>query len=166
MSIIRNAIRSSFSLRASDPVISRNSLPFLQESRKCLSTVGEQPPSSPSPPPPGGSPAEEVKKPASEGCYELTRTLGSLAHFKEGCVSFSRWLCFCCFREVVWEIFRLLKTYAEEWCHEHTWRMQCDITWSQIQLYARWKLESCWSVSSSFILMLSPLLLQKLYSWN
>nr|VDD34806.1 unnamed protein product [Brassica oleracea] len=68
MSLIRNAIRSSFSLRTSDPVISRNSLPFLQESRKCLSTtVAEQPPSSPSPPLPGSFPVDGIKKPASEG---------------------------------------------------------------------------------------------------
>lgn len=71
MSIIRNAIRSSLSLRTLDPAISRSSLPFLQESRKCLSTVTEQPPppSSPlPPPPPGGSTVEGgVKKPAGEG---------------------------------------------------------------------------------------------------
>lgn len=71
MSIIRNAIRSSLSLRTLDPAISRSSLPFLQESRKRLSTVTEQPPppSSPlPPPPPGGSTVEGgVKKPAGEG---------------------------------------------------------------------------------------------------
>ncbi|KAJ0244046.1 hypothetical protein HA466_0200050 [Hirschfeldia incana] len=68
MSMIRNAIRSSLSLRALDPAINRSSLPFLQDSRKCLSTVTEQPPpSSPLPPPPGASPVDGVKKPAGEG---------------------------------------------------------------------------------------------------
>ncbi|KAJ0244045.1 hypothetical protein HA466_0200050 [Hirschfeldia incana] len=67
MSMIRNAIRSSLSLRALDPAINRSSLPFLQDSRKCLSTVTEQPPpSSPLPPPPGASPVDGVKKPAGE----------------------------------------------------------------------------------------------------
>lgn len=59
MSIIRSAIRSSLCLRQLDPAISRSSLPFLQEWRKCLSTATEQPPpASPLPPPPGGSPGE------------------------------------------------------------------------------------------------------------
>ncbi|CAA0400261.1 unnamed protein product [Arabidopsis thaliana] len=59
MSIIRSAIRSSLCLRKLDPEISRSSLPFLQEWRKCLSTATEQrPPASPLPPPPGGSPGE------------------------------------------------------------------------------------------------------------
>lgn len=86
-------------------------------------------------------------------CYDC----GTLAHFEDEPMNVNKkGLCFCCFREVVWEIFRLLKTYAEEWCHEHTWRMQCDIRWSQVQLHARWKLESCRSVSSSFIFNASP----------
>ncbi|CAN8237455.1 unnamed protein product [Cochlearia groenlandica] len=70
MSIIRIAIRSGSCLRSSDPVISRSSLPFLQDSRKCLSSVAEQPHSSPLPPPPGTSPSESLNKsPGEEKFY-------------------------------------------------------------------------------------------------
>uniref|UniRef100_A0A1J3E932 RRM domain-containing protein n=1 Tax=Noccaea caerulescens TaxID=107243 RepID=A0A1J3E932_NOCCA len=67
MSIIRSAIKSSLCLRPFDPVISRSSLPFLQEWRKCLSTATEQPPSSPSPPSPGGFPIDGLNKPSGSG---------------------------------------------------------------------------------------------------
>ncbi|CAH2074428.1 unnamed protein product [Thlaspi arvense] len=67
MSIIRKAISSSLCIRPLDPVTSRNSLPFLQEWRKSLSTVTEQPPSSPLPPSPGGSPVSGLNRPLGEG---------------------------------------------------------------------------------------------------
>ncbi|ESQ40180.1 hypothetical protein EUTSA_v10014568mg [Eutrema salsugineum] len=66
MSIILRAIRSSLSLRPLDQV-SRKSLPFIQESRKCLSTVTEQPPFSPLPPSPGASPIDGLNRPSEEG---------------------------------------------------------------------------------------------------
>ncbi|VVB12983.1 unnamed protein product [Arabis nemorensis] len=69
MSIIRSAIRSSLCLRPLDPVISRSSIPVLQDWKKCLSTVTEQPPSSPLPLPPGSSPIAGLNKPSGEGGF-------------------------------------------------------------------------------------------------